>query len=237
MPHSSGYCGPSAEDIAAAIVAQTAEPRCCPIVADRCALVDGKIVNIQFGMYPDTGELVGWFTNSDTGESYEKEPVWVNCCGKDITACTQLDAFDVFDLDTLNVGGMREISLEVDGVIVSTIPHDYLTTNDGALKSSWYIPWVSAINALSGWTMTLVEDKNVDNSDSGGLSGSGKPTYQLEYSGTAPQKLRIYVGDVGNSITTDYLEIDVTADGIFTTDTGENNVSTPWSTYPFRSCT
>lgn len=93
-----------------------------------------------------------------------------------VTGCILMEAWD-FDNGLLQAGETSFLEIKVDGVSQTIIAHDYTTTYDGTNKSTWYTPWVAAINALPEWSMTLVSDTN-------GTTGSGKPEWRIDYSGS-----------------------------------------------------
>lgn len=149
-------------------------------------------------------------------------------CG--IRACILLDAFDTMSENALSPGEFMEMQLILDGVVISTTVHDYLTTSDTVNKSTWYGPWISAINALPNWSISLDTDT--------ASTGSGKVTWLVEYNGPGNETLRIYKGSVGGAPTfSDYMQITVDGAGVVTTETGTGNLAGPWSSYPFTVTT
>jgi len=61
------------------VVEPSLESKCCPVIREYCACIDGILTTIQYGIYPDTGEHVGWYSDVSTGE-FLKRPITVNCC-------------------------------------------------------------------------------------------------------------------------------------------------------------
>jgi hypothetical protein len=53
-----------------------------PVMQTRCTCINGVKVEVEFGIYADSGNYVGWFRRSDTGELLTAEPTWVDCCGE-----------------------------------------------------------------------------------------------------------------------------------------------------------
>lgn len=137
-----------------------------------------------------------------------------SCC---VEHCIQVNLFDQ-DSGLIVPGTTETFELRIDGVLQTTVVHDYSTTDDGINKSSWYLPVVAAVNALPDWSMTLVSDI--------ALPAGGKPTYRIEYTGTGAQTLRI---DKLNSV--DFTEY--VADG-------SGNMTGNWSwapdSTPFSDC-
>jgi len=73
------------------------------------------------------------------------------------------------------------ISHDADPDVTLTL--DYLATQSGGVKSSWYTPLTALINSLPDWAITLLIDQSIDSGD--------KPLWQIEYTGNAPSDLDI----------------------------------------------
>lgn len=80
-------CGISAKDLQYAdengniqIINTSCSKPCCrqEQVIERCTCIKGIKQTIQLGIYTDTGEEIGWYIDSSTGESIER-PTFVDC--------------------------------------------------------------------------------------------------------------------------------------------------------------
>lgn len=125
------------------------------------------------------------------------------------TVCTQVNAFD-YDRGLVAIGQTTAYRMILDTVTQSTVVHDYTTTSDGTNVSTYYDPIIAAINAVPGWSMTLVTDVLQTN--------QGKPTWRVEYTGAGPSELIIQnatsVAGLGNG---DSYIFRVDASGVMTT--------------------
>ena len=189
---------------------------------------------------PQAATPVAWFNQSDssyTSTIYLDEmglPIAgvvtpaadpCQCCPapcEDIRACIQLQAFDQ-DTGLMQPGDTTNYEITLDGTTEAVINHDYFTTSDGLNKSTWYTPIIAAINALPGWTMTLITDV--------ALPSNGKPTWRVEYEGPNPSTLEIIKTPNGDIYT-----IAVAADGTVTATTNDAGSGTPFGSDPIAPC-
>lgn len=106
-------------------------------------------------------------------------------------ACGRLVGWDYVEIASLTPGQTQVFEILLNGVVVQTVVHDYLTTAAGNVKSSWYTPVIAAVNAQPGWTMTLLQDVAADNTAPNTVNGQNKPVWLLEYAGSSPSSLII----------------------------------------------
>lgn len=200
---------------------------CCPVVREAYACINGEKRTIEYGVYPDTGNYVGWFRDISTGTMLTGAPVWVDECAPCAIAprCIQLFAFDN-DTGLLTPGDFTEYELFIDGVLHNTIVHDYSTTSNGTDKSTWYDPIIAAINALPGWSMSVNTDV--------ALPSNGKVLWDINYTGANDQQLIITKGPMGGATPDRYI-IDIIGSSI-TGITDDNSSGNPFGSEMFQSC-
>lgn len=147
----------------------------------------------------------------------------------EVTGCILMEAWD-HDNGLLEAGEVSYLEIKVDGVSMSVIPHDYTTTYDGTNKSTWYNPWIAAINALPEWSITLVNDTN-------GTTGSGKPQWRVDYQGGGSAELRLCKSPgLGTPANQEQLIITAAADGTLTGTSLQYGGQTPYESEVFEPC-
>ena len=110
-----------------------------------------------------------------------------------VTGCILMEAWDN-DSGLLSPGEFSQLEIKIDGVSTGApIVHDYTTTYVSPDKSTWYDPWIAAINALPNWSITLVNDAVGDQ------PASGKPEWQIDYSGPGNEELTLCKGTAGTT--------------------------------------
>lgn len=137
-----------------------------------------------------------------------------------LTTAVTFIGFDYYSESDWQPADTTVWDIHIDGVVQSTVVIDYLVATDGVNKSSWYTSLVAAVNALPGWTMTLVTDVPV--------TGSGRPTWEISFSGTGPQQLRLENTTSG----ADIYNIDVDA-ACAITGVSDDGSGFPFGTDPF----
>lgn len=112
---------------------------------------------------------------------------------ENVSGCILMEAWDN-DSGLLEAGEFSQLEIKIDGVSTGApIVHDYTTSYDGTNKSTWYDPWVAAINALPNWSITLVQDT------SGNQPAQGKPIWQIDYNGPGNEELKLCKGPAGTT--------------------------------------
>lgn len=112
---------------------------------------------------------------------------------QNVTGCILMEAFDN-DSGLLEAGEFSQLEIKIDGVSTGApIVHDYTTSYNGSDKSTWYTPWLAAINALPEWSITLVQDT------SGNQPAQGKPIWQVDYAGSGSSELKLCKGGAGTT--------------------------------------
>lgn len=112
---------------------------------------------------------------------------------ENVTGCIRVEAWDN-DNGLLEAGEFSQLELKIDGVSTGApIVHDYTTSYNGVDKSTWYDPWVAAINALPNWNITLITEV------SGNQPAQGKPLWQIDYSGPGNEELTLCKGSAGTT--------------------------------------
>lgn len=147
--------------------------------------------------------------------------------------CGMLDFGDYFNTEEFKVeaDAMGESSWKVQfsaesngGASSGTAVADYLNPV-AANKSEWYATFVTMINSMPNWSITLVTDTSAD-------SGN-KVKYKVEYAGTTGDTLRWKYGKPDGTI--DYYEMTVAADGTVTYVANDDS-GAPFGTPAWNNC-
>lgn len=140
-----------------------------------------------------------------------------------------VDLFD-YDRGLVTVGDTSALRVFLDSAVQSTTVHDYTTTSNGTDVSTYYDPFVAAVNAVPGWSMTLVTDVL--------QTAQGKPTWDIAFTGTGPSELRLeYASSVGSLGSSDAFIFSVDASGVMTTSVEDGGSPAPDFNSPvFGNC-
>lgn len=132
------------------------------------------------------------------------------CADCGIVACMQFDGFDgqmtqdLSDPDlsgSFDVGDTSLFDVTINGT-TTTVVLDYLASSDNVNQSTWYTDLTNFINSNSNFTISVVQDVNVED--------NGKVLWQIDYSGPGNETLEI----VKNS--GDIYTFSVDSSGVFT---------------------
>lgn len=194
-----------------------------PYQYEACAIVTATNSEIEvrvFELRNASGVVINQRLEDSLGVDVTASVTLSQCssCCDETEHCILANLFDT-DSGLFTPGDTSEFQLLIDGVVTTTVIHDYSTSVSGTSKASWYTPIVAAVNALPGWNMILVSDIV--------LPANGKPQYQITYTGSTPQTLRIQK-DSGGIDWTEYV-----ADGA-----GAMTGNWSWSpdSTPFNAC-
>ena len=146
-----------------------------------------------------------------------------------VTGCIQMLAWDNDD-GLLSPGETSFLEIKVDGVSQAVLPHDYTTSSDGVNKSTWYTPWIAAINALPEWSITLVNEVAL-------ATGQGKPEWRIDYNGAGGAELRLCKSNsLGTPANQEQLIITAAADGTLTGTSADYGSASPFASEVFAPC-
>lgn len=165
------------------------------VLPDTCATIDGanpQFVNPIVRMNQSTGLFVATdymnsFGDLITGVVAETDPCDCDCLDCNVSACTLMEGFDAFSVNTLAVGQTMPYEILVDGVSVLNVLVDYQATAVAGSKASWYTSLISDINTAvlpDGWSIVLEQDI-LD------TSGGDKVVWRVVHDGSTPSTLVI----------------------------------------------
>lgn len=215
-------CEPATVPVPASLQPVALEELCVKVDGIAQAAVPVMLYNAATGLHVSTS-YVNDLGQPIVGAITPASPCDCPCTDcPDILACQQMLAWDYVAQASLTPGSTQSFRIWENGVLLTTVIHDYLTTTDNVNKSSWYAPIVAAINAVPGWNISVIADVPVGN--------NGRVLWKLEYSGTAGSTLLI------DGSGADYRQMAVTAAGVVTTDTGNSGASFPFGTPAFSNC-
>lgn len=149
-------------------------------------------------------------------------------CG-DVEGCVFWFGFDDQPAESFPAGDSKDLLIEVNGVAVATVNHDFATSYDGSNKSTMYTPWISAIQGHTGLALTV-------DTEIAGSTSTGKPRWLASYSGPANRQIRLSIGSAGSAVDGDHFEFVVGDEGGLSVGHYANGETNPWASPVFEAC-